>query len=303
MPPFRTLVIDGGGTHAFFSHAVVHELVTSSSDKRRDFDLIVGVSAGAVIGAMVAQGIMPEMPASKVRGLTKNMFDRVQDSGPWFQSKYSGSTKRQRLQEIFGDATIGSCRTRLAVLVDRLHSTPMLITSWEPQFRDLSLVQVLDATTALPVLFPPVTIRGQQFIDGGTVTSMPVSLALLLGLGIASGGDDVCILSVGTRLSCPQEPVPRYSDDDVGILQLLSAGLPMKILTQGSSLGNELATHWLRDRYLRIEACVDGSVDDLGLFDHCVTKASETLSAMAEVVDRWYTGTAGSPAELPAVPE
>ena len=59
----------------------------------------------------------------------------------------------------------------------------------------------------------------------------------------------------------------------MGIVQLISLGLPMKILTQGSSLLNQLSKNLLWPRFLRIEGKVSARIDDVSIYDKCKTVA------------------------------
>jgi NTE family protein len=62
-------------------------------------------------------------------------------------------------------------------------------------FRSGPLLPALQASTAIPGVFPTVRIEGHGYLDGGIVDNMPISLAVeqgsreVLGIGLMAGGE------------------------------------------------------------------------------------------------------------------
>ena len=61
-------------------------------------------------------------------------------------------------------------------------------------------IDAILASAAIPGVFPPVTIEGRTFIDGGIVDDTPISQA------IAAGATDVWVLSTGYSCALPTPP-------------------------------------------------------------------------------------------------
>jgi predicted acylesterase/phospholipase RssA len=285
------LSIDGGGTCGLFSHHMLQKLVPL---ERFNIDLIVGVSAGAILGAAFSSGLLPTLDDATVHMFTSNVFGDATTTRPWFEPKYKGETKSSVLQSLFGDLKFGDLVIPMAIIVDRIHNTPKLCRSWDPEYQDLSLVQLLDATSAVPVLFPPITILGEQYFDGGVVNSTPISLAHLTALEFFPGAT-ISLLSLGTEQRIKQDTAAarRYANHDMGLVQLLALGVPMKVLTQASSLANEVSMRILSPRFLRIEGHVSAQIDDLSVQTRCKTVADTVWERMENSIRRFLETSDG----------
>lgn len=263
------LTIDGGGTRGFFSHQIVKHVSTLDVQ----VDLIVGVSVGAVIGAMYAAGIMDDMTPEQLVAQARTVFGAKTDSGPWFKPTLEGSPKTQALATMFGEMRFGDLDIDMAILVDCINGKPEIFMSWDPRYRDLPLVQVLDATSAVPVMFPPVRIGPKQYIDGATVTNSPITISHLLGIQHFPG-HQIRILSVGTVGAEEEDIGTRFETEEMGIIQLLALGIPTKILIQSSSVTNALSINILgSDGFYRVEGHVQGSIDDISIYPSCIQTA------------------------------
>ena len=139
---------------------------------------------------------------------------------------------------------------------------------------------------AIPVLFPPVHINNQRFIDGGTVTSKPTCIAYMLACQIFTRVDRIWVLSIGTN-NTPSEEDDRFSNNEMGIIQLLSMGLPMKILNQGSSMVNTLVESLLGERYFRIDTQIDGSIDDVNIHEACIRASEHKWEGTKVILEKW----------------
>ena len=269
------LTIDGGGTCGFFSHQILRRLSLINCFK---VDFIVGVSVGAILGAALSTGVLVHLDDQTIQLYTRQLFGDESTKGPWFGPKYKGVTKSAVLHMVFGDMKFGELPIPMAVVVDRVDNNPVLCRSWDPAYRDVSLVQILDATSAVPVLFPPVTINGEQYKDGGTVTSSPICVGHLVSLELFPD-TSISLISLGTE---PRKTMTgnRFDNGDMGIVQLISLGLPMKVLTQGSSLLNELSKNILCPRFIRIEGAISARIDDVSIFAKCKEVSDSVWSDM-----------------------
>ena len=256
--------IDGGGTGGVFMFHMLNKIVKEYVSYKPD--LIVGVSAGAIIGAMLATNRMDTLSTNKIEEyITRTFGGEENRKGPWFRPKFKGDVKTNLLFEVFGNMKLGDVDIELAIITDIVDDVPVILTSWE--HGDIPLYIALDSTSAIPVLFPPVTIDKKQYVDGGTVTTSPICISALLG----SKYFDVPISEIRMcSLGLLQKPMHqnKFKNEEMGIIQWMALGIPIKLLTQRSFLENMLLSQILgSDKYIRIESTYNGRVDNTDMFD------------------------------------
>jgi patatin-like phospholipase/acyl hydrolase len=267
------LTIDGGGSHGFFSHHVVGKM--TAADQLKHVDLVVGVSAGAFIGALVANNMISSLTDTIMLKYSDTIFGTKSKKGPWFSPTYSGIPKREALHSIFGDMVFGDLKTPMVVLVDCVGDAPEVFKSWDPIHKQIPLVKILDATSAIPVLFPPVTINQKQYMDGGTVTNSPVSIGFLVGMSLYPG-ETLSLVSIGTKMLEPESKSKdkSFQNTEMGIVQLVALGVPLKIIRQGAAVTNSLTKLVLGPRFMRIEGEIVGCTKDMSTQSECVRSAN-----------------------------
>jgi NTE family protein len=195
----RALVLGGGGvTGIAWEWGILAGLAEAGVDLT-DADLVIGTSAGSVVGAQVASGLDPAVryaaqlgpgPAGEV---TARMGALTTGRFGWTLLRYRNEPRRAR-------AEIG----RLAQLADtvpeaerraviearlpvrdwperRLVITAVKATTGEFVTFDrgsgVPLVDAVAASCAVPGVWPPVTIDGTRYIDGGIRSAANVDLA------------------------------------------------------------------------------------------------------------------------------
>jgi NTE family protein len=200
VPPLRSIpqhrfaiVLGSGGVRSIAALGMVEVLAREGLTP----DLVVGCSAGAMFGALIAAGHDAE---AAVRIATTLWSADVTQQRRWraipqmlwprmgrFDADFALRDDRlvmQRLQQAFGDMQIESLPLAL-----RVTSTDAA-TGERVVLRSGSLVQALRASIALPFMFKPVHIGGRRLIDGFVADPLPVSAALdahaLLALGFES---------------------------------------------------------------------------------------------------------------------
>jgi NTE family protein len=176
--PARTaFVLAGGGSRGAVQVGMLDELV------RRGIraDRVFGASVGAINGAAYAgdptlQGIghMVEVWRN-VRGT--DIFPRGALDGPWawFQKRASvhANTGLRKIIEAGLDYTdLEDAEIPIEVV------TTSLTDGRERWITRGPAVEAILASSAIPSMFPPVTIDGDVLIDGGVVNNVPISRAL-----------------------------------------------------------------------------------------------------------------------------
>lgn len=146
-------------------------------------DLLVGTSVGAINAASVGQGFTKsrlQHLASIWSGLkTSDVFGR-----PGLKSALSLVSGRGALSS--ADNLLRLLETHLpnshsdlviqtaVVATEFLTGSPVILSKGD-------LVLNILASSAIPMIFPPVTVGGRQLVDGGVVSHVPLAQAEMLG--------------------------------------------------------------------------------------------------------------------------
>ena len=196
----RALVLGGGGVAGI---AWMTGLLAGLADAGQDVtaaDLVIGTSAGANVAAQLGSGLPLEElfarqvdPALQSRELMAvvNWEKFAADVEPYLDGT---STPAERLRQ-FGrfalDADTPPEPDRIAVIESRLPSrewplTPVRLTAVDCVSGELavfdaasgvSLVDAVAASSAVPGIWPPVTIEGRRYMDGGIRSADNADLA------------------------------------------------------------------------------------------------------------------------------
>jgi NTE family protein len=223
----RALVLGGGGvTGVAWETGVLAGLAEAGVDLA-DADLLVGTSAGSVVGAQLATGChVRELYQAQLAGSGSEIAAKL---GPGMLLRWAGAAIRERDPQRFR-ASVGRLalragtvpeQRRLAVIGARLpvHEWParrLLITAIVAATGEfvvfdaaagVDLVRAVAASCAVPGVWPPVTIGGTRYIDGGLRSGTNADLA--------AGHDRVVVIA---PVSGGGGPVARLSDQ-VGALR------------------------------------------------------------------------------------
>lgn len=195
----RALVLGGGGvTGVAWELGMIAGLAEHGLDLTGGADLVVGTSAGSVVGALVTSGEpIEEAYQRQLRPATAEKSARL---GLGLLVKFAaatiGSRDPQRSLAKIGAIALAAKtipeHERRAIIASRLTTMDwptrqrLLITAVaadDGEFivfdRDagVSLVDAVAASCAVPGVWPPVTINGRRHIDGGMRAPANVDLA------------------------------------------------------------------------------------------------------------------------------
>lgn len=239
-PRRRILALDGGGIRGVFTIEVLARMEgmlrqhTCNKDLvlADHFDLIAGTSTGAIIATFLSWG----MSVETIRQLYSEQAQRMFTRAPWWQfhrGKFSDINIANMLRSIFVEedgtpALLGTSRLKTLLLIVMRNATtssawplsnnPSALynqrlnadgTSSEECNLNLPLWQLVRASTAAPVYFPPekITLGRQtfEFLDGGiTAYNNPALIAYLMAtqpcyrVGWPTGVDRLHVVSIGT---------------------------------------------------------------------------------------------------------
>lgn len=179
-PPRFALVLGSGGVRSIAALGMVEVLAREGLVP----DLLVGCSAGAMFGALIAAG---HAAGDAIRIATTLWSPEVTRQRRWmavpqmlwprlgrFDADFAlrdDSLVMHRLEQAFGDVRIEHLRTALRVTATDAATGERVV------LREGSLVSALRASIALPFMFAPMHIGGRRLIDGFVADPLPVSAA------------------------------------------------------------------------------------------------------------------------------
>ncbi len=136
-------------------------------------DLVVGCSAGALVGLMYCAGFSTRYMQAGVRRLNPdNVFCR----SPGRDGFIDMAPLREILEELMGpETTIESLPRRFACVAADALTGELVVLSQGPA------IPAVQASMAIPGLVRPVVHAGRQLVDGSVVLPIPVSPARDLG--------------------------------------------------------------------------------------------------------------------------
>lgn len=183
----KALILPGGGAFGAFQAGVIHGLAAMG----RQWDIIIGTSVGAINGAYLSQAA-PEHHLARAAGLC-DLWGTINESMVFCQNW------RGLLRELFPSPFLpylpAVYNTKpLRKLIDReiaptppptpLKVTAVAVDTGAVRIADASQTDIrpwVQASSAIPVIFPPVEIEGRLWMDGGVRQNNPIAEAIRSG--------------------------------------------------------------------------------------------------------------------------
>jgi NTE family protein len=155
------LVLSGGGTRGFAHLGVLKAM----DEKGIKPDIISGVSAGSIVGALYADGKSPD---EILEVLTSHkVLDYIEFTIPKTgMIKLSGFEKTLNLH--LKAQTFEELNIPLKVFAVNINTAEYVC------FDEGPLSTAIKASSSIPIIFPPVKIGEHCFSDGGTINNFPV---------------------------------------------------------------------------------------------------------------------------------
>ncbi len=169
--PKVALVLGGGAVRGFAHVGVIKVLEAQGVTP----DIVVGTSAGSVVGVLYAAGYSGF-------DLQKIAFKLDEDTvGDWVIPN-RGFIKGEALQNYINKAVqnrrIEQLPKPFAAVATDLHSGEQVV------FRRGNAGQAVRASSSVPTVFQPVSINGRDFVDGGLTSPIPVRAARDIGADV-----------------------------------------------------------------------------------------------------------------------
>jgi NTE family protein len=198
--PQRTaFVLAGGGSRGAVQVGMLQELVARGIRADRVFGASVGaINGAAYAGNPTAEGI--DHMADVWRGVRGgDIFPKGPLDGPWaFFQKRASVHANTGLRRIIRDGVSFEDFEDAQIPVEVV--TTSLTDGRERWITRGPAVEAILASSAIPTMFPPVTIDGDVLVDGGVVNNVPISRAL------TAGCDRIYVLLCGPLHYHPKTP-------------------------------------------------------------------------------------------------
>ena len=245
--PYRVLALDGGGIRGYYTTRLLELLLAGIGadparvDFGRLFDLIVGTSTGSLIGAALAAGVPLPRVSALYRERGPVIFPRPAPIGRWNllwcaahwrRASADATALRDALERLLGGMTLAELYAQRGVALcvtvtdlgaarSRVFATPH--GAADRDCADLRLVDLCMASSAAPMLLPPIRLprRGGDdtlCCDGGLWATSPVGPAIGEALAVAAVERPVEILSIGTcAMRVPSTALGGSSGTGIGL--------------------------------------------------------------------------------------
>lgn len=280
-PKKTILVLDGGGARGGFALEVLCHIARSQPVPLSQlFSMIVGVSAGSFVGSIVALGLLDDVTTlentcASFYSQLPQMFSNPADF--LFSPKFNGVGKKNTLQKVLGNKTLQDVKTPLVVLCSTMDGAPVMFRSWEDKSKMNLLADILDASSAVPVFFPPVFLNDMWLIDGGVCANKPLIQALLTAIKFFDQ-NNMYFLNIGTVYTSTRKFSFKKAMK-MGLIGWMLNGLFDVLLGVQDHTSEELMTELFAERFLRLDcACADIRLDDIS------KEHKSRLMKMAEMV-------------------
>jgi NTE family protein len=158
--PTLGLALSGGGARGIAHIGVIQALLEHGYQP----DVLAGTSAGAIVGSLFAAGMTPE----EILKIAKkaSIFKLITVSLP-----YSGLTKLTYLNDLLAahikTDNFSALNKEMYIAIANLNTGALEIRSRGELFK------VVMASSSIPLVFQPVEIEGQFYVDGGILNNLP----------------------------------------------------------------------------------------------------------------------------------
>lgn len=168
-PPPKIALVLGGGAARGFSHIGVIKMLDALEIKP---DIIVGTSAGSVAGALYAAGYDGFTLQEMAFDLEQSM---VTDWSVFGKGLIKGKALEEYVNKAVGNKGIEQLKRPFACVATQLKTGQPVL------FQRGNVGMAVRASSSVPGVFEPVIIGGEEYVDGGLVSPVPIRYAKQLG--------------------------------------------------------------------------------------------------------------------------
>lgn len=229
----RALVLGGGGPVGVAWEVGLAAGLEQEGVRLSDADLFVGTSAGSIVGAMLALGrpsvdLLATQHAISNESAPRGATNGAYDLGPLIQQfikLYTSDAPPQQLRAEIGrfalDAKVAMTEEEWlatfqnsdVIAAGEWPAKPYICTAVDAESgefvtwskdRSVQLARAIASSCCVPGIFPPVTINGRRYIDGGMKSATNAELA--------AGHDRVLVVSVTAGMERAATTFPAMAE-------------------------------------------------------------------------------------------
>lgn len=174
--PLVALALSTGGARGFAHIGVIKAL----EDAGIEADIVTGVSSGAIVGALYAGG----RRAGELWNIALTLErDEIVDFTLVGEGWVKGEALQNFVNGLVNDRPIEALPRRFALVATEAKSQRMTV------FNRGNTGVAVRASASVPRLFIPPVINGEEYLDGGLTSRVPVKLARAMGADIVIAVD------------------------------------------------------------------------------------------------------------------
>ncbi len=159
--PYRLgVALSGGGVRGFAHLGALYAMDELGIKP----DIIAGVSAGALAGAMYASGLSP---LDIMKAFMKVKFTDFCEIKVPRNGFFNMDGFRNFLEDTLGCSHIEDCRIPMVICATDIDAGQPV------QWRKGHMAERVMASCAIPIVFTPIKVDGVSYVDGGVVHNMP----------------------------------------------------------------------------------------------------------------------------------
>ncbi|MEQ2129641.1 patatin family protein [Caldanaerobacter subterraneus KAk] len=183
----RVGLILGGGAARGYAHLGI---LKRFEEENIPIDFIIGISMGAIIGAIYASGHNVDKLISDAKKINMLKFISLLD----FKASRTGLVKGEKIEKYL--------RGYVKESFEELN-IPLYIVATDIQtgkgvvFKEGDLIKAIRASISIPVFFEPVEYNGTKLVDGSIIDSEAIELAASLGADIIINCDVSSSIDMG----------------------------------------------------------------------------------------------------------
>ena len=175
--PVKLALALGGGAARGFAHVGVIKTLESQGIFP---DIIVGTSAGAVVGALYAAG----NSGFQLQKLAHRLDEtKISDWSLPDRGVLKGESLQQFVNEAVGQRPLEALKKPFGAVATDLRSGESIV------FRTGNTGMAVRASATVPGVFQPVRIGGREYVDGGLSSLIPVQAARQMGADVVIAVD------------------------------------------------------------------------------------------------------------------
>ncbi len=160
-PPYKYgIALGGGGTRGFVHLGVYKALLERGIQP----EIISGTSAGSIAGSFLASGLSPDEVHVRFRDKGIHKMSRI-------HFPVDGFMVIDGLKKMFAEMDV----QHIEDLPIPFYATIANLNTGHVEYRNSGpLADIVTASSSIPMLFSPVEIDGQKYVDGGVFDNVPV---------------------------------------------------------------------------------------------------------------------------------